>query len=94
VAAKLIIAGFIIALAPPFVFWGLAALAQSMPGCVIRSGLTAHGCSFLGVNFNWLVAWVPPVALISYFSAPLGVLVTLAGAIGSFFSASPKEPRE
>ena len=74
--AGLIIAGFC-----PAIFVLLALLSILIPGCVIGgSGGPAFGCHILGISFDWLITWATPAFVFSFFTVPIGVLVTLVAS--------------
>jgi hypothetical protein len=94
-AAKIAIAGVVIALLPPLAFGALALFAHFIPGCSLGgSGGPAYGCSILGIGFNWLISWATPAFVISFFSIPIGMLVTVVGAVAAVVSGRRKGPKE
>lgn len=96
---KVVIAGVVVAALCPMTFGALLLFAQSMPGCNIGgSGGPAGGCSLWGVSFNWLISWVTPLFVISFFTVPIGVLIAgvgfIAGIVNSFRSKSEEPNRD
>lgn len=88
-AGRIVIAGLVIAALGPLTFGALAFFAQLMPGCVIGgSGGPAYGCTLIGVSFNWLITWVTPMFVISFFTVPIGTLIAGAGVVGLVVKAA------
>jgi hypothetical protein len=89
VAGRIVIAGLVIAALGPLLFGALALFAQLMPGCVIGgSGGPAYGCTLIGVSFNWLITWATPMFVISFFTVPIGVLITVGGVVALIVKAA------
>ena len=96
---KVVIVGVVIAALGPMTFGALLLFAQSMPGCNIGgSGGPAGGCSLWGVSFDWLISWVTPFFVISFFTVPIGLLIAgvgfIAGIINSFRHNSKESSRD
>lgn len=78
---KLFKAGLIVAGICPVVFFVLAGLSSLLPGCTPGgSGGPAFGCYFLGMNLNWLINFVTPAFIFSFFTVPAGLLLCLGSS--------------
>jgi len=89
---RIVIAGLLIGLVCPAI---AAAGLWSMhftPGCTGGSSGPASGCYLVGVNFNWFVQLATLAFLASFFTAPVGALVTLCGVVMLLLNARKHRP--
>jgi len=78
----LVIVGLVIGGLCPLTTALLIGVSLLMPGCSLGgSGGPAYGCHVGSFSLDWLIGLVTPAFVLSFFTAPAGLLFCLVGAI-------------